>query len=576
MSSIPESTGPLSAVEALAAAQAAIDDCDDPAIVISRPDRDALAHLAHDLDARPGDEVPLRGTTFTIKDNIDLAGTETTVACPPIAYAPSRSAAVVEALMQAGAIPVAKVNLDQFATGLVGTRSPFGIPLNPYDARLAPGGSSSGSAASVAAGLARFSIGTDTAGSGRVPAALCGIASIKPTPGRASNSGIVPAVRSIDCPAFFARSVTEAWRATKVASGFDETDPFSRRSPGVAGRPVGRVGVIAPADLAGFDVEARLATEHRGVQDELTGLGIELVEIDPAPLFGIGDELYEGPVIIERALAVAGLEPPAESVDRAVGAVLAGASSYTADDVHRARYRIELLRHRVDMLFDEVDALVLPTVGSLPTIAQIAASPLAVNAAMGRFTTFANLAGMCSATVPFPTVSSGIDVPPPSATFYGPAWSDEHIVAAAARLAGERPLPPPDDWVTLAVAGAHLRGEALDAQLTDRGAIWVGTTATSAAYRLYAMPSTPPKPALVHDGTNGASIEVDLWSVSPAALGSFVTMIPAPLGIGKVELEDGTVVTGFIAEPRALDEAIEITAHGGWRGYRAHTGGTAT
>lgn len=559
--------GEATAIAAIEAAKEALDACDDDAIVISRPSPRWLAELAASIDDRPVDEVPLRGMTFTIKDNIDLESAETTVACPPIGYRAARSATVVGRLIASGALPTAKVNLDQFATGLVGTRSPYGTPRNPYDSRLVPGGSSSGSATSVARGLAPFSIGTDTAGSGRVPAAFCGIASVKPTPGRMSNAGIVPAVRSIDCPAIFARDLATAWRMVVSASGFDRADPYSRRTSGVGGRPVRRVGVIGEERLRAENVDARVVDDQAIGRDRLEASGFELVEIDPGPLFEIGDLLYGGPFIGERAMAVAALSPPPESLDPAVAEVLATATSYSLTDLQRANYRIETLRHDVDEMFDRVDAIAMPTVGWYPTLDDVARAPIAANARLGRFTTFTNLAGLCAVTVPLP-VGDDSGAPPPSLMVQGPAWSDEHMVAAGLAVLGEAPPRPPSDWIELVVAGAHLRGEVLEHQLTDRGGIWVETTATATTYRLYAMSTDPPKPAMVHDAGRGAAIEVDVWALSPAAFGSFVATIPPPLAIGTVELVDGRSLTGFVAEPRAIDHAVEITELGGWRAYR--------
>lgn len=560
-----------SASEALGASQRELDACDDDAIVIARPSARWLAELAAEIDDRPPEEVPLRGTTFTIKDNIDLEGVVTTVGCPSIGYRPPTSAAIVRHLVAAGAVPVAKVNLDQFATGLVGTRSPYGTPRNPYDATLVPGGSSSGSATSVAKGLATFSVGTDTAGSGRVPAALCGVASVKPTPGRVSSAGIVPAVRSIDCPAVFARDLHTAWRAVELSSGVDRDDPYSLRSPGVAGRQVRRLGVIPHDGLRGEGVDARVLAEQVLAWELLEQRGFELVEIDVEPLFEIGDLLYGGPFISERAAAVAALAPPPDSVDPVVAEVLASAMSYSLDSLHRANYRVQSLRHVIDEMFERVDAIAVPTIGWYPSLADVARAPIAVNARLGRFTTFTNLARLCAVTVPVPVVDGDPRRPPPSITVQGPAWSDEHVVDAALSVLGEVAPHPPSGWLPLVVVGAHLRGEVLEHQLVQLGAIWVETTRTAPTYRLYAMTTDPPKPALVHDSVAGATVEVDVWALSPAALGSFVASIPPPLAIGTVDLADGRCLTGFVAEPRARDGAIEITDLGGWRSYRSAT-----
>jgi allophanate hydrolase len=556
----------VSAGDALATSIERIAACEDRAIVISAVDTGWLAELAAEIDARPSGEVPLRGTTFVVKDNIDVVGTPTTAACPAIRFTADRSATVVHRLIEAGALPVAKVNLDQFATGLVGTRSPYGTPRNPIDPELVPGGSSSGSGVAVARGLSTFALGTDTAGSGRVPAAMCGIVGIKPTPGRLSCAGVIPAVRSVDCVSVFAGDLALGAAATDAAAGFDPDDPFSRRPAGDEPGPVRRVGVVSAAHLDSLGVTPAILAGYVDAVDRLDARGFELREFDPHALYEIGDQLYGGPWVAERLLTLDRLAPPAASLDPTVAAILGGARRYSAADVHAAQYVVAGLRHHVDALFASVDAVALPTIGWHVTLAEVGVDPLGANTKLGRFTTFTNLAGLAAVTVPV-----GAERPPFSLSLHGPAWSDQALVEAAARATDVLlDLPAPVGSVVLAVAGAHLRGEALDHQLIDRGARFVATTHTSASYRLYAMTgTTPAKPALVHVGpAGGEAIEVDLWSISASALGAFVAAIPPPLGVGTVELDDGREVTGFIAEPRALDGAMDITHHGGWRAYR--------
>jgi allophanate hydrolase len=562
----------MSARDALAASTERIAACDDGAIVIATVDAGRLAELADEIDRRPAVEVPLRGTTFVVKDNIDVAGAPTTAACPAIAYVPERSATVVDRLIAAGALPVAKVNLDQFATGLVGTRSPYGTPRNPIRADLVPGGSSSGSGVAVARGLSSFALGTDTAGSGRVPAAMCGIVGIKPTPGWLSGAGVIPAVRSVDCVSVFAGDLALGSRAVDAAAGFDPADPYSRRAGDPAG-PVRRIGVVSPEHLESLGIATHLLAGYVQALDALTARGFELHEFDPAALYAIGDQLYGGPWVSERLVTLDRYAVPDGALDPTVAMILTGARRYTAADVHEAQYAVASLRHLVDTMFRSFAAIAMPTVGWHVTLAEVDADPIGANTKLGRFTTFTNLAGLAAVTFPMPSGESD-GLPPFSLTLHGPPWSDHALIEAAA-LATDVPVELPDQpgSIVLAVAGAHLRGEALDHQLVDRGARFVGTTRTAACYRLYAIADTaPPKPALVHIGpSEGASIEVDLWSVSPAALGGFVASIPPPLGIGTVELADGRHVTGFIAEPRALDGAADITHHGGWRAYRSTT-----
>jgi allophanate hydrolase len=479
---------------------------------------------------------------------------------------------VVERLIRAGAVPTLKTNLDQFATGLVGTRSPYGTPRNPFDDRLVPGGSSSGSAVAVALGLTTFALGTDTAGSGRVPAAMCGLFGLKPTPGWLSCSGVVPAVQSIDCVSVFSTSMASGTLAVELAAGHDPSDPFSRRPhPQVRG-PIRRLGVLDSATLRDLDVSRRVEIDFERSCELLDASGYELVCVDPTDLFAIGDELYGGPWVSERLVVLDELlTNGASDLDPVVERIVSDARRFSAVDVHRARARVEALRQRVDELFGSIDALAFPTIGWHVSLDAVRRDPIGTNSRLGRFTTFTNLAGMCAVTLPLPPAADD-PLPPPSLTLHAPAWSDLELADVAAGLSGE-PVRAvvPDGWIPLAVAGAHLRGEALDHQLVDRGARFVETTTTAPVYRLYAMTaSVPPKPAVVHVGTDGAAIEVDVWAVSPAALGAFLQEVPPPLCLGTVELTDGRQVTGFLSEPRALDGALDITAHGGWRAYRRH------
>lgn len=568
----------MSAREALDEALARIDRCDDPALIISTVPAGYLKELADEIDAKAASDVPLRGMTFAVKDNIDVAGVPTTAACPAFATTPERSATVVDRLVEAGGLPTVKVNLDQFASGLVGTRSPYGTPRNPYDPLLVPGGSSSGSAVAVATGLTTFALGTDTAGSGRVPAAMCGVVGVKPTHGWLSCAGVLPAVRSIDCVSVFAPSVELGTRVTELASGFDPTDPFSRREPTdcAIGAPgsVQRLGVLTADVLSGLSVDESVLADYIACCNLLERRGFELAEVDPTDLFAIGDQLYGGPWITERLVLFGEFarSQPGQ-VNAAIRGVVASAAAYTPVDVHRARYVVEGLRHRVAALFDGLDALAFPTIACHVSIADIEHDPTGPNTRLGRFTTFTNLVGLSAITVPLNELAAAADRPPPSITVQAPAWSDRALAEAAGRIVGETvPVTEPAGWFHLAVAGAHLRGEPLEHQLVDRGARFVATTATAPAYRLYEIAdSTPAKPALVHAGDMGASIEVDLWALSPAALGDFVHAIPPPLCIGTVELADGRQVTGFLSEPRALDRATDITTHGGWRAYRRTT-----
>lgn len=568
----------MSAREALEASLDALDRCDDPAVVISRVPVPGLVELAARIDAADPSSVPLRGTTFTVKDNIDVEGTVTTAGCPSFGTTAGSSSFVVRRLIAAGALPVAKTNLDQFATGLVGVRSPYGTARNPFDPALVPGGSSSGSAVSVARSLAAFSLGTDTAGSGRVPAAMCGIVGLKPTRGWLSTSGVVPAVRSIDCVSVFATEVDLAWRVACAAGGHDPDDPMSRAVPPTSRGVARTAGVLAVSTLHELGVAAHIVAGYQEACDALADAGVTLHEVDLGALLEVGSLLYGGPWVAERFASVGEFLSAAVARDGGVGldpvvrSIIEASSRWTAVDAQRAGYRLAALRAEIDAMFDVVDVLVTPTIAREATLAEVAAEPLEANARLGCFTTFSNLADLCALALPVPgTERPGL--PPVSVSLHGPAWSDEMLVRTAALLrpgaAGDAVAPR--GWITVAVAGAHLRGQPLEHQLTERRAVWLGTTASADTYRLYALPNTvPPKPGLVRVGAgDGTAIELDVWALPPDGFGTFVDSIPAPLCIGTVELADGTTTSGFLCEPGALDGATDITSFGGWRAYRA-------
>ncbi|GAC1536009.1 MAG: allophanate hydrolase [Acidimicrobiales bacterium] len=547
---------------------AALADVDDPAIVIT-PGQDVAAARAELLESgsldsgslrSPEASGPLWGIPIMVKDNIDVAGFPTTAGCPDYAYRPSRSATVVERLERAGAIVVAKTNMDQFATGLVGTRSPYGTPRNPRAAHRIPGGSSSGSAVAVAAGIVAIALGTDTAGSGRVPAALTGIVGAKPTRGWLSATGVVPAVRSMDCVSVFATNVEDAWSVLEIAAGFDPDDPFSREQRQLPGTDAPRIATGAPLPPA--------------VVDACAGLG-PLVEVDLTPYLAAGRLLYGGAFVAER-LAVIGdfMAAHPEALNRQVREIVSDAGRLSAVDAARSTYRLAELRRQVDRYWKIADVLVLPTVTSHPTLAEVADDPFGVNTELGTYTTGTNLCDLCAITVPAgPASSGGLGV-----TVMGPAWSDRVVADVASRLAGAlagessvwRPVPGPQDTLDLAVVGAHLEGQPLHHQLVDLDARLVARTSTNREYRLFALPdTTPPKPGLVRVGPDdGARIEVEVYRLSPEAFGRFVAAIPAPLCVGRVVLEGGRSVSGFLCEPSATVGARDITSWGGWRAFR--------
>ncbi len=558
------------------------------AIWIHRAPLERLLSDLYAAEARKarGERLPLFGVPFAVKDNIDVAGMPTTAACPALEYLPESSAFVVERLVAAGAIVLGKTNLDQLATGLVGVRSPYGICENPFDERYISGGSSSGSAVAVALGLVTFALGTDTAGSGRVPAALCNIVGFKPTRGLLSTRGVMPACRTLDCVSVFAGSCTEGAAVLDVCAGFDADDPYSRRAPDpplVVGTSF-RFGVPRAGQLEFFgDTEA-----HRIYEDavaRLASLGGERVEIDFEPFARTAALLYSGPWVAERLVAGGKLlaEQP-EALLPVLRGILTGAVGVTALQAFEGQYRLQELRRASEREWRKMDVMLLPTTPTTYTIKEIEADPVALNSRLGIYTNFTNLLDLAAVAVPAGFRGDGL---PLGVTLFGPAHSDAALARLAARFrragpatvgkTGEVVDESLDDTsrgaveLYVAVAGAHLSGQPLNHQLTSRGGRLMRTCKTSQHYKLYALQGTvPPKPGLVRDPRFvGGGIEIEVWALDEAAFGSFVDEVPAPLAIGTVVLEDGTTVNGFVCEPHALDGAVDITACGGWRAYLA-------
>lgn len=553
-----------------------------PVWISQVPRKHALARARELFNDSLATALPLYGMPFAIKDNIDLEGLPTTAGCPAYSYMPSRNAGVVQSLVEAGAIPVGKTNLDQFATGLVGTRSPHGACSSVYDSRYISGGSSSGSAVAVASGLVSFALGTDTAGSGRVPAAFNNLVGLKPTRGLLSTDGVVPACRSLDCVSIFARTCHDAHTVWLAARGFDANDPYSRVSrtgEGAAPWMTGafRFGVPARGQLEFFGDEEAAALYAKAVRD-FERMGGQRVEIDFSLFRAAADLLYAGPWVAERLAAIAPfLESHAADMDARVREIVSGASKYSAVDAYRAEYRLRELRRATESEWERMDVLLLPTTGTIYTHEQIAADPTRLNTNLGYYTNFVNLLDLAAVAVPAGFRTNGL---PFGVQVIGPAFSDEGLLAVADRfhrsqtfVTGPRvdlgPYPP--ECIAVAVVGAHLTGQPLNRQLVERGARLMKTCRTATEYRLYALDGTiPPKPGLVRaPGFRGPGIEVEVWAVPSDQFGSFVAAIPPPLGIGSVVLEDGETVKCFIVEPYAVSNATEITAHGGWRNYLA-------
>jgi allophanate hydrolase len=539
-------------------------------------------HIASDAELQAQIErldprAPLYGVPFAVKDNIDIAGVPTTAACPAFATTPQRDANVVRKLVEAGAVWLGKTNLDQFATGLVGTRSPYGRPACVDDPTRISGGSSSGSAVAVARGDVAFALGTDTAGSGRVPAGFNGIVGLKPTPGRVGTSGVLPACRSLDCVSVFAHTVAGAAQVLAVIEGDDPADAYSAFACGPASPPL-RLRVGVPL-VPGFFGDAGYAPLWQQAIDRLQAIGAEPVPIDFGPLHETAELLYGGPWVAERhAVVQALLDADPNAFDPTVRRVIEGARAFSATDTFRAQYRLRDAQRRHAALWQRVDALMVPTAPGHPHFAEVDADPLGANARLGRFTNFVNLLGWCALALPAGRTPAGL---PFGVTFIQPGTHDAALAGIGLRWEQGRadPLPPATRWpasapvLALAVVGAHLSGLALNHQLTERGARLRSVTTTAPHYRLHALPGTvPPKPGLVRVADGGAAIAVEVWEVPLPQVGSFLAGVAAPLGLGSVELAGGERVHGFLCEAHALTGAPDISALGGWRAYLASQG----
>jgi allophanate hydrolase len=546
-----------------------------------QPYLDALAD-------KPMEECPLWGVPFAIKDNIDLAGIATTAGCEAFRYIPTVSAQVVQQLIDAGAIPVGKANLDQFATGLNGTRSPWGACKNAFDPHYISGGSSSGSAVSVALGLASFSLGTDTAGSGRVPACFNNLVGVKPSRGLLSTTGLVPACRSLDCISIFALNSTDANQVLACAEGFDPADAYSRANPydnqarhyGLRQGAI-RVGII-PRDQLKFFGDDAYARAYQHTLDNLAADGMELVEIDYQPFDEAARLLYEGPWVSERYLAIQSfIEAQPEALLPVIRTIIQPGGEPLAIDLFRAQYRLEALKKQCSRQLQSLDCLLTPTAGRLFTIEEMLAEPILRNSELGYYTNFMNLLDLASIAVPSAFTEKGL---PFGVTLVGAAFSDRSLLSIANRIQqvcplppglGERPMSLPaanpvgdSQSIEVAVCGAHLEGLPLNWQLKERGGVLSEATCTAQAYRMYALPEGPPfRPGLIRDTDQGSKIAVEVWTLPLKEFGSFVANIPAPLGIGKLELVDGRWVSGFICEPCGIEDAEEISHLADWRRY---------
>jgi allophanate hydrolase len=560
----------------------------DPAIFISlRPEAEVLAE-SRALDPARNTALPLYGVPVAVKDNIDVAGLPTTAACPAFSYQPSKDSTAVARLRGAGAIVIGKTNLDQFATGLVGVRSPYGVPRNTFNLDLIPGGSSSGSAVAVAAGLVPLALGTDTAGSGRVPAGLNNIVGLKPSLGLISTFGVVPACRTLDCVSVFALTVDDAWTALGAMAGTDRADPYSRNRPlGVAGvmPPHVKLGMPRAGQLLFFG-DRQYEAEYNAALGRLARLGCDLVEIDIEPFYETARLLYEGPWVAERTIAARSLlssDPDAiHPVTREI--ILSGLRA-TAVDAFAALYKLETLRRVADHTFRQIDALVLPTAPTIYSVKQVLADPIQLNSRLGTYTNFVNLLDLCGLAIPASMTEAGL---PFGITLLAPGGADARLAEVGRVFHADTALPlgalkqpqvplvstslsPADGEIAVAVVGAHLSGLPLNGELRALGGRLLEVTRSAPDYRLYALSGTkPPKPGLLRvDSGKGAAIEVEVWGLPMEAFGRLVAAVPMPLSIGTIKLSDGRGVKGFLVEPAATADARDISNFGSWRRFLA-------
>jgi len=526
---------------------------DDPAVWISLRSEEEVLKEAEALDS----SLPLYGIPFAVKDNIDVAGIPTTAACPAFSYTPYESAFVVDLLCKAGALLIGKTNMDQFATGLVGTRTPYGACRNVFHPDYISGGSSSGSGIAVAANLVTFSLGTDTAGSGRIPAAFNDIVGLKPTRGLLSLRGVVPACASLDCVSIFAKSVEDASTVFHLLRQPDREDRWSRTMLRLASRGGGlRLGVPEKSEFFGDTEYERLFQEEVVRRREQ---GAEIVPVDLEPFLQAARLLYGGAWVAERDHAVgAFIRNHSNEVDPTVREIITGGSTKSAVDAFEGFYELQRLRSQTSCIWEGIDALLLPTAPTIYRTEEVQASPLELNARLGTYTNFVNLLDLSALAIPAGFRQDGL---PFGVTLIAPAFEDDLLAAIATGKNIARGM------ISLAVVGAHLSGQPLNSQLTERGATLIQSTTTSPRYRLHALPTTPPKPGLLRSEKNGAALELEVWEMPVENFGSFVNLVPHPLGIGTIELADGTWVKGFICEPEALSTAPDITPHGGWRSY---------
>ena len=559
---------------------------------ITLVDKEHNLARATELETRsdPG-ELPLFGVPFAVKDNFDVTGLPTTAACPAYSRIASDTAVAVQRLIDAGAILIGKTNMDQFATGLVGTRTPYGICSSVFNSDYISGGSSSGSAVAVAKGLVSFSLGTDTAGSGRVPAAFNQLVGMKPTRGLVSTRGLLPACRTLDCVSVFAENCSDAARILRVIAGYDAVDPYSREArPGEGASPWTaspfRFGVPSESTLEFFgDPQAR--DSYDKAIEAMTRMGGELVRFNYEPFRAVAELLYTGPWVAERLAALHDfVSEHSDAMDPAVAKIVLGAKRFSAVDAFLAEYKLRELRRSTDVIFESLDILLLPTAPTIYKIAEVQTDPIELNTNLGYYTNFVNLLDLAAIAIPSSLREDGL---PFGVSIIGRAFTDDGLLSIADKLHRELALSiseseqfpaqapalpgakAPGACILMAVVGAHLSGQPLNWQLTTRKARLVRTVRSHPSYRLYVLPDTiPAKPGLIYvPGFAGPGVELEVWAMPEDTVGTFLNGITAPLSLGTIHLEDGTSVKGFLCEPSGIPGAEEITYLGGWRGYLA-------
>lgn len=572
--------------ETIAQTYARIRAHNDPAIFITLRDEAETRADAEALAAKGDTSLPLYGVPFAVKDNIDIGGMPTTAACPAFAYTAKADATCVARLRAAGAVPIGKTNLDQFATGLVGVRSPYGVPRNVFDPKLIPGGSSSGSGVAVAAGLVPFALGTDTAGSGRVPAGLGNIVGLKPSLGVVSTVGVVPACRTLDCVSVFAFTVDDAWAAFAAMAGPDIADPYTRdRLLGLPGPvPSLRVGVPIKGERVFFGDHVSAAQFEAAIA-HFAALGASIVEIDIEPFYETARLLYEGPWVAERYLAVQKLIASSpDAMHPVTREIIMGGARPSAADAFAAFYKLEDLRRVRDHAFRQIDVLLVPTMPTVYTVEQVLADPIQLNSRLGTYTNFVNLLDLAGLAVPASMREDGI---PFGVTLLGPGGQDALLASFGRVFHADTKLPmgatgqaqpplaplhaaPQTNEIAIAVVGAHLSGMPLNGELKSFGARFLESTRTAPDYRMFALTTQPPKPGLLRVAAGqGASIAVEIWALPAEGFGRFVAAVPPPLSIGTLTLADGRTVKGFLVEFDAVNTARDISSFGGWRAFTA-------